>query len=159
MRYVSGHHVAALHEREDYVGGWPPLSDIEQLVNESGAGLLDTWLARLQDGWREPVPVNMTRWSYLSDDLLEMLYDSQSVCQHANGPDRTGYANPGNSPGRDQPADGPQAVLRCPGLDRGLVNVALGELHERDAHSNEYLSWSFSCASQTGSVALPQRCS
>ncbi|MBD8235087.1 hypothetical protein SOM46_05845 [Pseudomonas fluorescens] len=76
VRYVEGYDQVFLHQREVYVTGGPPLADIENLVNQLGSDLLDAWLARLQGWWRETLPVNMTRWGYLSDDCLALLYDS-----------------------------------------------------------------------------------
>ncbi|CAM2879486.1 hypothetical protein SAMN04490207_4984 [Pseudomonas gessardii] len=77
LRYVEDHHQVLLRQREVYGPGGPALADIEQLVNQLGPDLLQAWLVRLQDWWRETVPVDTTRWAYLSDDLLMLLYDSQ----------------------------------------------------------------------------------
>lgn len=75
VRYVESHHQVALHQRENYVAGGPALAELECLVNQLGAGLLDAWLARLQAWWREPLSAGMSRWARLSDDLLALLYD------------------------------------------------------------------------------------
>lgn len=77
VRYIEGYHQVFVHQRESHVPGGPPLADIEKLVNQLGASLLEDWLAHLQDWWRETLPVDTTRWAYLSDDLLALLYDSQ----------------------------------------------------------------------------------
>ncbi|MBI6602646.1 MULTISPECIES: hypothetical protein [Pseudomonas] len=75
VRYVEGHHQAAVHQRENYVPGGPSLADMERWVNQLGPRLLEAWLARLGDWWRDTVPVQTTRWAYLSASLLALLYD------------------------------------------------------------------------------------
>ncbi|OCW23431.1 hypothetical protein C9382_00690 [Pseudomonas aylmerensis] len=76
LRYVEDYHQVFLHQREIHVRGGPPLADVEQVINQLGPSLLDAWLEQLQDWWRGTVPVNTTRWAYLSDDCLALLYDS-----------------------------------------------------------------------------------
>ncbi|WP_053133581.1 hypothetical protein [Pseudomonas sp. MIACH] len=75
-RYVEDYHQVFVHQREIHVPGGPPLLDVEEVVNQLGADLLDAWLEQLLDWWRAVVPVNTTRWAYLSDDWLALLYDS-----------------------------------------------------------------------------------
>lgn len=73
---VEQYHQVLQRVRENYVPGGPGLADMERLINHCGAGLLGFYAARLQAWWRAELPVNMTRWGYLSDELLELFYDS-----------------------------------------------------------------------------------
>lgn len=73
---VEDYHVVARRVRETYEPGGPTLAEVEQLVNACGPKLLAAYAQRLQAWWREPLAMNMTRWGYLSDDLLAMLYDA-----------------------------------------------------------------------------------
>lgn len=73
---VAQYHQVMQRVREIYVPGGPSLDDIELLINRCGTELLRLYAQRLQAWWREAVPVNMTRWGYLSDELLELLYDA-----------------------------------------------------------------------------------
>ena len=73
---VEHHHQVLQRLREDYVPGGPSHAELEALINRCGAGLLDFYALRLQAWWRDALPVDMTRWGYLSDQLLEMFYDS-----------------------------------------------------------------------------------
>ncbi|KGE67503.1 MULTISPECIES: hypothetical protein [Pseudomonas] len=73
---VAQYHQVMQRVREIYVPGGPSLDDIELLINHCGTELLRLYAQRLQAWWREAVPVNMTRWGYLSDELLELLYDA-----------------------------------------------------------------------------------
>ncbi|MBB6288336.1 MULTISPECIES: hypothetical protein [unclassified Pseudomonas] len=77
MRYIEDYHQVCLRQREIHVPGGPPLAAIEQVVNQLGPNLLQAWLERLEAWWRATVSVNTTRWAYLSDDCLALLYDSQ----------------------------------------------------------------------------------
>lgn len=73
---VADYHVVVQRVREVFVVGGPTLSELEPLLNRCGAGLLGAYAQRLQAWWREALPVEMTRWGYLSDDLLTLLYDA-----------------------------------------------------------------------------------
>lgn len=73
---VADYHVVALRVREVFAEGGPSLVELEGLINRCGALLLGAYAQRLQTWWREELPVDMTRWGYLSDDLLALLYDS-----------------------------------------------------------------------------------
>ena len=73
---VADYHVVAQRVREVFVEGGPSLVELERLINRCGALLWRTYVQRLQAWWSEELPVNMTRWGYLSDDLLTLLYDS-----------------------------------------------------------------------------------
>ncbi|SDX64944.1 hypothetical protein [Pseudomonas salomonii] len=73
---VADYHVVVQRAREVFVAGGPTLSELEPLLNRCGAGLLGAYAQRLQAWWREALPVEMTRWGYLSDDLLTLLYDA-----------------------------------------------------------------------------------
>lgn len=75
---VEQYHRAATRVREVYRPSTLTLAEVEVLINHCGAGLLDYYSRRLQAWWREALPVNMTRWGYLSDELLELLYDTPS---------------------------------------------------------------------------------
>lgn len=70
------YHQVVQRVREVYAPGGPGLADIEPLINQCGAGLLAFYGRRLQAWWREALPVDMTRWGYFSDELLELFYDS-----------------------------------------------------------------------------------
>ena len=72
---VPGYQVVVHRQREEYAVGGPSLAELEALINRCGALLLQAYAQRLQSWWREALPVNMTRWGYLSDDLLALLYD------------------------------------------------------------------------------------
>ncbi|AZE82513.1 hypothetical protein C4J98_1084 [Pseudomonas orientalis] len=73
---VADYHVVARRVREVFAEGGPSLVELEGLINRCGALLLEAYAQRLQAWWREELPVDMTRWGYLSDDLLALLYDS-----------------------------------------------------------------------------------
>lgn len=73
---MDNYQIVVQRVREVYAPGGPTLAELEKLINECGAVLLKSYAQRLQAWWREPVPVNMLRWGYLSDHLLELLYDS-----------------------------------------------------------------------------------
>lgn len=73
---VEHHHQVLQRVREDYVPGGPSHAELQALINRCGAGLLGFYAQRLQAWWRDVLPVDMTRWGYLSDHLLEMFYDS-----------------------------------------------------------------------------------
>lgn len=73
---VEQFHQVLQRVREDYVPAGPSLAELELLINRCGAGLLGLYARRLQAWWREGLPVNMTRWGYVSDELLKMFYDS-----------------------------------------------------------------------------------
>lgn len=73
---VEHYQVVVRRAREMFVSSGPTLAELEKLINECGAVLLSSFSNRLQTWWREPLPINMVRWGYLSDHLLELLYDS-----------------------------------------------------------------------------------
>lgn len=73
---IEDYQVVFQRVSEVYVQGGPPLDALETLINECGAVLLKSFANRLQAWWGEPLPINMTLWAYLSDHLLELLYDS-----------------------------------------------------------------------------------
>lgn len=73
---VVGYHVVVQRSRETYTRGGPSLEDTERLINSCGTRLLGLFCERLQAWWRQALPVDMTRWGYLADQLLELLYDS-----------------------------------------------------------------------------------
>lgn len=73
---VEQYHRAATRVREVYVPSNLSLAQVEVLINRCGSELLGLYARRLQAWWREALPVNMTRWGYLSDELLELLYDT-----------------------------------------------------------------------------------
>jgi hypothetical protein len=73
---VEDYHQVAVRAREIYVPGGPSLAGLEALINHCGAHLLGYYAQRLQAWWCAPLPMNKTRWGYLADDLLELLYDS-----------------------------------------------------------------------------------
>ncbi|WP_411380995.1 hypothetical protein [Pseudomonas sp. MPB26] len=73
---VVGYHVVVQRSRETYTRGGPSLEDTERLINSCGTRLLGLFCERLQAWWRQALPVDMTRWGYLADELLELLYDS-----------------------------------------------------------------------------------
>lgn len=73
---VEQYHQVFQRVRESYVSVGPSLAEIESLINHCGATLLTLYGQRLQAWWREALPVEMTRWGYLSDELLELLFDS-----------------------------------------------------------------------------------
>lgn len=72
---VEGYHLVVQRRRETYIPGGPSLADVERLINRCGTGLLQQFCERLQAWWCQTLPVNMTRWGYLADELLELLYD------------------------------------------------------------------------------------
>lgn len=72
----EGEHQVVQRTRETYTPDGPSLADVERLINRCGTRLLQLFSDRLQAWWREALPVNMTRWGYLADELLELLYDS-----------------------------------------------------------------------------------
>lgn len=73
---VEGWQVVVRRVREVFVPGGPTLAELENLINACGAVLLSAYAEHLQTWWCEAVPVNKVRWGYLSDELLELLYDS-----------------------------------------------------------------------------------
>lgn len=73
---AQGYQQVVQRVRETYAPGGPSLAELEGLINDCGPRLLGVFVRRLQAWWNEPLPVNMTRWGYLADDLLELLYDS-----------------------------------------------------------------------------------
>lgn len=73
---VPDFHKVVQRRREIFEPGGPTLAQLEPLINRCGALLLGAYAQRLQAWWREALPVDMTRWGYLSDDLLALLYDS-----------------------------------------------------------------------------------
>ena len=73
---VEQFHRVATRVRESYVPCHMNLAEVEVLINQCGAKLLGFYALRLQAWWREALPVNMTRWGHLSDELLELLYDA-----------------------------------------------------------------------------------
>ncbi|MFL1550815.1 hypothetical protein ACI77I_17185 [Pseudomonas sp. D47] len=85
---VEGYHLVVCRVREVFDPSGPSLADVEKLINHCGAVLLRSFGNRLQAWWSEPVPINMTRWRYLSDHLLGLLYDSPKP----PGMDEKGFA-------------------------------------------------------------------
>ncbi|WP_339435858.1 hypothetical protein [Pseudomonas sp. EL_65y_Pfl1_R32] len=73
---AADYHVVAQRTRETYTVAGPSLATVERLINQCGALLLTRFAQRLQAWWNESLPVNRTRWGYLSDELLGLLYDS-----------------------------------------------------------------------------------
>ncbi|AZE59546.1 MULTISPECIES: hypothetical protein [Pseudomonas fluorescens group] len=73
---VPGYQVVVQRQREVFVPGGPPLAQLEVLINRCATLLLGAYAQHLQAWWREALPVNMTRWGYVSDDLLALLYES-----------------------------------------------------------------------------------
>jgi hypothetical protein len=73
---VEGYHVVMRRVREVYAPGAPSLAELEPLINQCGAQLLDAFGLRLQAWWREPVSGFTSRWAALSDGLLALLYDA-----------------------------------------------------------------------------------
>lgn len=76
LQLVQGYQVVVQRQREVFVPGGPTLAQLEALVNRCGALLLGAYARHLQAWWREDLPVNMTRWGYVSDDLLALLYET-----------------------------------------------------------------------------------
>ena len=72
----EGVHQVVQRVRETYEPAGPGLAELEVLINRCGTRLLDFYSRRLQAWWSESLPVNMTRWGYVSDQLLAMFYDS-----------------------------------------------------------------------------------
>lgn len=73
---TENYQVVVLRVREVYAPGGPTLAELENLVNDCGALLLTYYAEHLQTWWGEPFTSNKTLWSYVSDHLLELLYDS-----------------------------------------------------------------------------------
>lgn len=73
---VEQFHRVTTRVREIYLPCELRLAEVEVLINQCGAGLLRFFARRLQAWWGESPPLRMTRWSSLSDELLEMFYDS-----------------------------------------------------------------------------------
>ncbi|MGF6096039.1 hypothetical protein [Pseudomonas sp. 18175] len=73
---VEAYHRVLQRVREDYVAAGPSLAEAEALINQCGAGLLGAYSRRLQVWWREALPVEVTRWGGLSDELLALFYDA-----------------------------------------------------------------------------------
>ncbi|UII72613.1 hypothetical protein LVW35_05390 [Pseudomonas sp. HN11] len=76
MALVEGYHVVMRRVREVYALSGPSLEELERLINQCGARLLEAYAQRLQAWWREPVNGFGSRWAALSDGLLALLYDS-----------------------------------------------------------------------------------
>lgn len=73
---AEGYQHVVQRVRETYAPGGPSLAELEGLINRCGARLLGFFSRRLQAWWNEPLPLHMTRWGYLADELLALLYDS-----------------------------------------------------------------------------------
>lgn len=73
---VEDYHAVVHRTREVFAQGGPTLAELEALINHCGPTLLTSYAQHLQSWWRETMPVNMVRWGYLSDHLMELLYDS-----------------------------------------------------------------------------------
>lgn len=76
MLLEEGVHQVVRRVRETYEPVGPSLAELEVLINRCGASLLDFYSRCLQAWWNEALPVNMTRWGYVSDQLLALFYDS-----------------------------------------------------------------------------------
>ena len=85
---VDDYQVVVLRVREVYAPGGPTLAELENLVNDCGALLLTSYAEHLQTWWGEPFTSNKTLWSYVSDHLLELLYD----CAKPPGTNETEFA-------------------------------------------------------------------
>ncbi|KAB0517155.1 hypothetical protein [Pseudomonas extremorientalis] len=78
MLLVEACHQVVRRVREVFEPGGLSLAELEVLINECGALLLEAFAQRLQAWWHEAMPVDMVRWGYLSDELLALLYDAQT---------------------------------------------------------------------------------
>jgi hypothetical protein len=74
--YSEGFHVVAKRERENYVAAGLELAQVERMVNQQGAFLMLAWQDAWQAWWQHAVVDRVSRFEYLADALLELLYAS-----------------------------------------------------------------------------------
>lgn len=76
VHFIEGYHRVAKRVRESYIVGGPGLAEVEQLVNQRGPFLLLVWQALWQTWWQQSVAGQVSRFAYLADGLLALMYDS-----------------------------------------------------------------------------------
>lgn len=77
LHLVTDYHIVEQWGREQYVSAGLSLATVEALINQCGAGLLNTCIERLQDFWREQDTEGFTRWGRFAQ-ALQAVFDDVS---------------------------------------------------------------------------------